>query len=293
MSQPFIMDEEALLKKRMRVLTLLQKGAQKEANFLLSYVAEDFLLRLSTITKNFGIGIVAGSLDESVYNSLLKSEKIDTVYQSKSVPFCLEANTDWVEKDGTLSLGPMSVDFFVSALTMQFINDLPGFLVQARRALRPDGLFLGALIGGESLRELRQSFLEAEVHLTGNAHNRILPFIDVRDAGGLLQRAGFTLPVSDVDRLTVRYDTAFNLMRDLRAMGASNILHGREQRFARKEVFLKMAEIYQEKFSDKDGRIRATFDIISLCGWAAHESQQKPLKPGSGQVSLADALNAR
>ncbi|MEO1067066.1 MAG: SAM-dependent methyltransferase, partial [Pseudomonadota bacterium] len=165
-------------------------------------------------------------------------------------------------------------------------------LIQIRRALKPDGLFLGFTLGGSTLMELRQAFLKAEADVTGSASARVLPFMDVRDAGALLQRAGFALPVADTDILTARYDTVFDLVRDLRAMGATNVLTGRLRRPLRRAVLDRVVEIYSDAFSDPDGRLRASFEIISLSGWAAHESQQKPLAPGSAQVSLTEVLGS-
>jgi hypothetical protein len=181
----------------------------------------------------------------------------------------------------------------VSALTLQYVNDLPGVLVQIRCALKPDGLFLAALIGGESLTELRQSFAQAESEIEGGLSPRVAPFADVRDLGALLQRAGFALPVVDSERLTVRYDTVFDLMRDLRRMGAANALTERRRAPLRRATLLRMAEIYAERFADADKRLRATFEIVWLSGWAPDPSQQKPLKPGSARTRLADALNTR
>ena len=189
-----------------------------------------------------------------------------------------------------LALAPAAFDLVVSALALQFVNDLPGVLAQIRRALKPDGLFLAAMIGGETLTELRQSFAAAEAEIEGGVSPRVAPFADLRDLGGLLQRAGFALPVTDVDRIVVRYDNAFALMQDLRRMGATNILNERRRTLSRRATFLKMAQIYAERFSDPDGRIRATFDIVWMSGWAPHDSQQKPLKPGSAKMSLADAV---
>ena len=182
------------------------------------------------------------------------------------------------------------MELAVSLLAFQEINDLPGLLLQFRRALKPDGLFLGAMAGGETLKELRESLLVAETELYGGAAPRIAPFTDVRDAGALLQRAGFALPVADVETLTVRYSDMFALMADLRAMGATNVLLDRSRRPAGRRLFARAAELYAERFSDADGRIRATFSIIWLSGWAPHGSQQKPLKPGSAQVSLTKIL---
>jgi hypothetical protein len=164
--------------------------------------------------------------------------------------------------------------------------------VQVRRALKPDGLFLAALAGGDTLTELRQSFAAAESEIEGGISPRVAPFADLRDLGGLLQRAGFALPVIDSERITVRYDTVFALMHDLRRMGATNALTERRRTPLRRKTLLRMAEIYAERFADADRRLRATFEIIWLSGWAPHESQQQPLKPGSAKARLADALGA-
>jgi SAM-dependent methyltransferase len=186
-----------------------------------------------------------------------------------------------------------SLDLVVSALALQFVNDLPGVLVQIRRALKPDGLFLAALIGGETLTELRQSFAAAESEMEGGVSPHVAPFADLRDLGALLQRAGFALPVTDTDRVTVRYDSAFALMHDLRRMGATNALLDRRRTPLRRATLTRMAEIYAQRFADNDGRVRATFEIVWLSGWAPHPDQPQPLKPGSAQVRLADALGTR
>jgi SAM-dependent methyltransferase len=193
------------------------------------------------------------------------------------------------ESDG-LALAPESLDLAVSALAFQFVNDLPGVLAQIRRALKPDGLLLAAMIGGDTLTELRQSFAAAEAEREGGVSPRVAPFADLRDIGSLLQRAKFALPVTDVDRIVVRYASAFALMADLRRMGATNVLVERRRTPRRRATLLRMAQIYAERFADADGRIRATFDVIWLSGWAPHESQPKPLKPGSAKASLADAV---
>jgi SAM-dependent methyltransferase len=189
-----------------------------------------------------------------------------------------------------LPLADASLDLAVSALALQWVNDLPGTLAQIRRALRPDGLFLAALLGGDTLTELRQSFAAAEAEIEGGVSPRVAPFADMRDVGALLQRAGFALPVADVDRLIVRYDTPFGLMQDLRGMGATNVLLERRRTPLKRATLQRMVQIYAERFSDPDGRLRATFDIVWLSGWAPHESQQQPLRPGSARTRLADAL---
>ena len=188
-----------------------------------------------------------------------------------------------------------SLDLVVSLLSLHWTNDLVGALVQIRRALKPDGLFIGALFGGATLTELRQSLLIAESEMGetrkgGGVGARVSPFADGFDGAGLLQRAGFTLPVADVDRVTVRYDNPIKLMADLRAMGETSVLIDRPPTPLTRAALLRTAEVYAERFALADGRIPATFEIITLTGWAAHESQQTPLKPGSAKVRLADAL---
>lgn len=191
-----------------------------------------------------------------------------------------------------LDLEPASTDLIVSILGLHWVEDMPGLLARARRSLRPDGLFLGALFGGATLTELRQALTEAELEVTGGAQARVAPFADGLDGAALLQRAGMTLPVCDVDRIVVRYGDALALMRDLRAMGETNALAG-PARPLRRDVLMRAAQIYAERFADPDGRVRATFEIVTLAGWAPHESQQKPLPRGSAQVRLADVLGAR
>jgi SAM-dependent methyltransferase len=195
-----------------------------------------------------------------------------------------------LDESETLPLEPESIDLALSALALQFVNDLPGVLAQIRRALKPDGLLLAAMVGGDTLTELRQSFAAAEAECEGGVSPRVAPFADLRDVGSLLQRAGLALPVTDVDRVVVRYDSALALMADLRRMGATNILIERRRTPTRRATMLRMAQIYAERFADPDGRIRATFDIIWLSGWAPHHSQPKPLRPGSAKASLEAAV---
>ena len=198
-----------------------------------------------------------------------------------------------VSDEETLPFRDASLDLVVSGLALHFANDLPGVLAQIRRALKPDGLFLAALLGGETLTELRQAFAAAESEIEGGASPHVAPFAELRQAGALLQRAGFALPVIDVERVTVRYGTAFDLMQDLRHMGATNPLAARRRVPLRRATLMRMAEIYAGRFADADGRIRATFDILWLSGWAPHLDQQQPLKAGSAKARLADALGTR
>jgi SAM-dependent methyltransferase len=267
---PFLFDR-ALLKRR-------QDRARKlgPASFLLDRVAEDMEERLAAVNRSFADVAELwtpgeGSLPRARFSPLTRIALADSL-------------------DEALPLRPESLDLVISALALQFVNDLPGVLAQIRRALRPDGLLLAAMIGGDTLTELRQSFAAAESECEGGVSPRVAPFVDLRDVGALLQRAGFALPVTDVDRVVVRYDNAFALMADLRRMGATNILLERRRTPTRRATMLRMAQIYVERFADPDGRIRATFDVIWLSGWAPHESQPKPLRPGSATASLKEAV---
>lgn len=196
-----------------------------------------------------------------------------------------------VADEEALPFAAASFDLTVSNLSLHWVNDLPGALLQIRQALRPDGLLLAAMLGGETLFELRQCLMEAELTVEGGLSPRISPFAEVRDMGNLLTRAGFALPVADVDTVTVTYDSALSLMRELRGMGESNAVAARRKGFSRRATLLEAAALYDRKFRDADGRLPATFQIVYLSGWAPHESQPKPLKPGSAAQRLADALD--
>ena len=186
-----------------------------------------------------------------------------------------------------------SFDLVVAGLTLHWVNDLPGALIQIRRCLKPDGLFLAAMLGGRTLAELRQVLLEAEAEVEGGAGPRVSPFADVRDLGGLLQRAGFAMPVADADTVTVDYVDALALMRDLRGMGETNAVRDRRRTFTRRATLLRAAGLYHERFADAAGRIPATFQLMYMAGWAPGPHQPKPLKPGSAATRLADALGTR
>jgi len=281
---PTIFDR-ALIRRRRRRAALLGP-----ATFLLDRAAEDLAERLAVVLRRFDLAIDLGSPTDTVRTALARLDSIGTIVAADTAvrerPFIVADVEALPFRDGIL-------DLVVSALALQFINDLPGALVQIRRALKPDGLFLAALLGGETLTELRQSFAAAESEIEGGASPRVAPFADLRDLGALLQRAGFTLPVSDADRLVVRYASAFALMHDLRRMGATNALIARRRTPLRRTTLMRMAEIYAERFSDHDGRVRATFEIVWLSGWSPHPNQQQPLRPGAAKARLADALGAR
>lgn len=264
-----------------------------EADFLLRRAAQELEERMGAILRDFDMAVDLSSPSKLVADALLASGKVKQVLRLDRTISHLEGDAlAAVADEEFLPLRDGAVDLIVSCLSLQLVNDLPGTLAQIRRALRPDGLFIGAVLGGATLTELRQSFAEAESEIEGGASPRVAPFTDVRELGSLLQRAGLALPVSDMDRVTVRYDDVFALMRDLRDMGATNAMIERRKTPLRRATLLRMAEIYQQRFAQADGRIPATFEIIWMAGWAPHDSQQKPLKPGSAKARLADALNA-
>jgi SAM-dependent methyltransferase len=269
------------------------------ATFLLDRVAEDLVDRLAAVLRRFDLAVDLGTPGNAVQRALARLGSVGTIVGTRAPskanerPAAKPTKARVIADEEALPFGDASLDLVVSALALQFVNDLPGALVQIRRALKPDGLFLAALCGGDTLTELRQSFAAAESDIEEGVSPRVAPFADLRDLGALLQRAGFALPVTDSDRLIVRYDSVFGLMHDLRHMGATNALLARRRTPLRRATLLRVAEIYRERFADADGRIRATFEIVWLSGWAPHPSQQQPLRPGSARARLADALGAR
>ena len=266
-----VLFDRALLRARQR--RALKQGA---ATFLLDRVADDMVDRLAAVKRAFA----------DAADIWTPGEGLTSYAPFKS--FARVASEDSPQE--ILSLEPESLDLAVSALAFQVVNDLPGVLAQIRRALKPDGLLLAAMIGGDTLTELRQAFAQAEAECESGVSPRVAPFADLRDVGSLLQRAGFALPVTDVDRTVARYDNAFVLMEDLRRMGATNVMIERRRTPTRPTTMLRMSQIYANRFSDPDGRIRATFDVIWLSGWAPHESQQQPLRPGSAKASREAAV---
>ena len=282
-----LFDRSLLRARQARALAL------GSAVFLLDRVALELGERLSVVLRQFDRAVDLGTPGEAAVKALIASGKVGMVVSAHQEPLRLDGALAVAADEEALPFADASLDLVVSALTLQFVNDLPGTLVQIRRALKPDGLFLAALVGGDSLTELRNAFAQAESEIEGGLSPRIAPFADLRDLGGLLQRAGFALPVIDSDRLTVRYVDVFALMHDLRYMGATNVLRERSRKPLRRATLKRMADIYTERFADSDGRLRATFEIVWLSGWAPHEGQQKPLKPGSATQRLADALGAK
>src|SRR3984957_13794055 len=284
---PMIFDR-ALLRHRRR-----RAAALGPATFLLDRVADDLAERLATGLRRFDLAVDLGTPGEAGGNGPARPGTGGGSGAADVMPDPTRGEIFVGADEEALPFGDATLDLVVSALALQFVNDLPGVLVQIRRALKPDGLLLAALFGGETLTELRQSFAEAESDIEGGVSPRVAPFADLRDLGALLQRAGFALPVTDVDRITVRYDSVFGLMHDLRRMGATNALLARRRTPLKRATLQRMAEIYAQRFADDDGRVRATFEIIWLSGWAPHPDQQQPLKPGSAKTRLADALGTR
>lgn len=291
---------------RRRLARALAEGGE---DFLSARVAEDLRERLSVVRRDFRrvldlgtprpdvAAMLAGTLLEAEITRMAPVPAAGTLPKAEitrmaPVPAAGDAGRrrEVVGDEERQPFAPGSFDLVVSCLSLHAVNDLPGALVQVRRALKPDGLFLGCLFGGGTLGELRQALSIAESEVAGGVSPRVAPFSDLRDLGGLLQRAGFALPVADVEPLTVRYGTLFRLFSDLRAMGATNALTLRHKAPLRRAILMRAAEVYAARFADADGRLRASFDLVWLSGWAPHENQQKPLKPGSARMSLEVAL---
>jgi len=287
-SLPLVFDRALV---RRRLARALRAGPE---TFLIDRVAADLADRLSAVNRTFATVLDLGTPTDALARALAGHPAVGQLIAAAPLAQGLGVRALAVVADEeALPFAPSSLDLVVSALALQSVNDLPGVLAQVRRALKPDGLFLAGFVGGGSLSELRQAFTIAETETTGGLSPRVAPFAEVRDLGGLLQRAGFALPVADADRITVRYGSPFTLMAELRRMGAANALIERRRVPLRRDTLMRAAQVYAERFADPDGRLRVTFDIVWLSGWAPHESQQKPLAPGSAQVRLADALGTR
>lgn len=282
MSGPMnVFDPRALAARRRRALAL---GPE---TFLLDRVAEDLADRLGAVKRRFEVAADLGTPTSAVRAALAGSDMVGRLFAFGPAE---RADVDIVTDPEALPFAPETLDLVVSALALQTVNDLPGVLSQIRRALRPDGLLIAGFLGAGTLNELREAFAIAESDTLGGISPRVAPFADLRDLGGLLQRAGFALPVTDVDRVVVRYGDPLALLADLRRMGAANPLADRRRTPLLRKTLARLFEVYAERFSDPDGRLRATFEIAWISGWAPHESQQKPLRPGSAKARLADAL---
>jgi NADH dehydrogenase [ubiquinone] 1 alpha subcomplex assembly factor 5 len=292
MNKPDIIDvfDRTLLRLR-RDRAAMKIG---DYDFLLRDVAARLCERLDLVRRTFPRVLDLGSHHGVLSGMLAARSGTETVFAADLSPrFAAASPALAVAADEEyLPFAANSFDAVVSNLSLHWVNDLPGALLQVRRALRPDGLFLAAVLGGESLRELRDSLMTAELNVSGGASPRVSPFIDLRDMGALMQRAGFALPVVDSDIISVDYSHPLKLMQDLRGMGASNAVRSRLKLPTRRQVILEAARIYQEKYGDARGRVPATFQVIYAIGWSPHDSQQQPLKPGSAVVRLADILKA-
>ena len=292
MSAPPILFDRALHRRR------LDRAAEgySAAGFLKARAADDVVMRLEAIMRSFPLAVDLGARDGAFARALVASdarEKIGLLVEADLSAAMLAGRPGpRVQLDEErLPFAEESLDLVVSTLALHWTNDLPGALIQVRRALKPDGLFVGAIFGGATLTEFRQSLMQADSELSGGAGPRVSPFADVLDAAALLQRAGFALPVADVDRVQVGYAHAMDLVRDLRAMGETNVLA--ERRPLSRRLLARAGEVYAERFARPDGRIVATFEIVTMTGWAPHPDQQQPLRPGSAKMRLADALGVR
>ena len=284
---PEIFDRHLLARRRNRAASTATAH-----DFLLERVAHDVAVRLSATQRQFPVALDLGAAHGVLGRRLRDIPGIETVIAADlSAALLAQADGLRVQADEeALPFADQSLDLVASGLVLQFVNDLPGTLVQLRRALKPDGLLLATMLGGTTLHELRAAFLQAEEEIEGGISPRVAPFADVRDVGALLQRAQFALPVADSDTVTVTYTDPLALMRELRGMGATNILLARRKSPLRRATLARALEVYTERFGLPGGRIPATFELITLTGWSPHESQPKPLRPGSATARLADAL---
>ncbi len=265
----------------------LARAASGMPDFLMARLIDELIERLALVKRNFTQAADIGTPSPALTLRLRQTRQ--TCHIAPVAGLAAPAPSRALDSEN-LGLAPESLDLVTSVAALHFANDLPGIFAQIRRALKPDGLFLACIAGGLTLHELRTCLTEAEIELSGGASPRVIPFADLRDIGALAQRADFALPVTDLESITVRYADMFALMADLRAMGATNPLLDRARTPASRALFLRAAALYAQRFSDPDGRIRARFDWVWLSGWAPDPSQQKPLRPGSARMRLADAL---
>ena len=291
MSPPRLFDRSLLARR----LDRAAKGFA-QASFLRERAIEDLIHSLSGINRHFDVALEIGARDGAFRRELTGSPaagKIGVVIEGDLSEGFASGQPRLVMDEEQLPFGDDSLNLVVSTLALHTANDLPGVMVQIRRALKPDGLFIASLFGGETLKELRGCLMEAELEVRGGYGPRIAPFAEGPDLIDLLRRTGFNMPVVDSDRVVVSYEHPLKLMADLRAMGESNVLIDRPRKGLNRAILTRAAELYFERFADDEGRIPATFEIITLSGWTPHESQQKPLRPGSAKMRLADALGVK
>jgi SAM-dependent methyltransferase len=290
MSAPQHFDRALLARRLKRAAATFAQAA-----FLKERVSEDMLDTLAAINRSFPLALDLGARG-GVFGRMLRQSPV-----AEKVGALIEADlaADMLPDDGVvlddeaLPFGDDSLNLIVSGLSLHTVNDLPGTLVQILRALKPDGLFIGALFGGETLKELRACLMEAEIEIRGGYGPRIAPFAESPDLIDLMKRVGYAMPVVDCDRVSVSYEHPLRLLADLRRMGETNVLTERPRKGLNKAILTRMCELYIERFSDSEGRVTATFEIVTLSGWKPHDSQQKPLRPGSAKMRLADALGVQ
>ncbi len=268
-------------------------AATRSCSFLADWCLDALRDRLDVVRRSFPSCLQLGALTsiEKVRSFMEQSgtEHL-TMLDPAFIPLKNASQTALQAEIDRLPFAPQSFDMVFSPFLLHAVNDLPGALIQIRRILKSDGLFIAAMAGGETLYELKTCLMEAELRFRGGASPRILPFAGKKDMGALMQRAGFALPVVDSEKITVTHENVFRLMADLRGMGEGNIVSSRDKKPVPKEVFTETARLYAERHQGSDGRIEATFEIVFLLGWAPHPSQQQPLRPGQGRTSLADVL---
>ncbi len=281
-----LIDRRVVIRRKLRALAMPDSGG----DFLHAHAVAELEDRLALIDRNFPQAATLFDGSPASADMLASTGKAGKVIRIEADRALLGGREGIVETGEAVPLSAESIHLAVSLMALHAFNDLPGMLIQIRRALAPDGLFIGAFPGAGSLQELRQSLLAGEAALSAGAAPRVYPFADLQTVGQLLQRAGFALPVADMETLTVRYDSMFGLIRDLRAMGETSALALRSRRPLGRKVLAAAAEYYAENYSDKDGRIFATFNLIWVSGWAPDASQQKPLRPGTARMPLAEAL---
>lgn len=291
MSPPRLFDRSLLARR-------LDRAAKDfaQASFLRERAIEDLLHSLSGINRHFDVALEVGARDGAFRRELATSPaagKVGVLIESDLSEGFAGSQPRLVMDEEQLPFGDESLNLVVSTLALHTANDLPGVMVQIRRALKPDGLFIASLFGGETLKELRGCLMDAELEVRGGYGPRIAPFAEGPDLIDLLRRTGFNMPVVDSDRVVVSYEHPLKLMADLRAMGESNVLIDRPRKGLNRAIVTRASELYFERFADNEGRTPATFEIITLSGWKPHESQQKPLRPGSARMRLADALGVK
>ncbi|MEO1720205.1 MAG: methyltransferase domain-containing protein [Pseudomonadota bacterium] len=288
-SIPQIFDRKLVAHRRNRST---QSDCARDAGFLLDRAVDDICERLSIVTRDFENALIIGAHDGRVGRALRAARpRLATLQVDHAHALLAHADEPkLVADEEALPFAPDTFDLVIAPLTLQYCNDLPGVLAQIQSCLKPDGLLLGALMGGQTLVELSDAMLSAEAEMTDTAVMRVMPRIEVRQLGQLLQRAGFTLPVTDSDVVDVTYQTPLHAMREIKAMGGSNMLAARPPRPMTRGLLMRACEIYSDRYRTSDGRIRATFEILTITGWAPHPDQPKPLKPGSATHRLADAL---